>query len=144
VEVGGIDAAPAARGEVCLPLLIVDEGDDRREVRVGEGEGWHALTWSPGADDRSEPIAAQVFGHERGARQIGAARTAGCIASVAEAALRRELRAAGFNLCRGILLGDLGLRRSLRCGTRLPAALRRGRWRRRTGAALRNQGSHHP
>ena len=102
LQIGDVHASAAADRRVRLRLLIVNEGDDRRQIGVGQVEGRHPL--SAGRCARpGDAITAHVSGDERGTREIGTAFATCGVAAMAEAALRGKPRAAGLDL-----LGRIG------------------------------------
>ena len=112
-QVGRVDAATAASGEVSLRLLIVNERDDSGQIAVGQRKCGHAASRPAGSNRWTELIAAHVFSDENGPRQVRAARAASCVAAMAEAALRSELRSPGVDLLARERLRRLRLRRPL-------------------------------
>ncbi len=121
LEIGDINAtAPTFVGESGVALRV-DEGDEAGDLLVGERKWRHALVDATIANDRSDFVAARIFGDESGASEVGAGLSAAGIAAVTEGA---GLLEEGFAVGDGgggiglrdhfvVLLGDTGrLRRS--------------------------------
>ena len=73
---------------VVIPLK--DERDNLRQVRVADAQRRHAFLRTPVVDDRTDLVAAHIFGDNRGSCQIGTRLAAHCVAPVAEAAVGGE------------------------------------------------------
>ena len=80
------------------------------EIAVGQRKCGHAAAGRPVRISWTELIAAHVFSDENGPRQVRAARAASCVAAMAEAALRSELRSPGVDLLARERLRRLRLR----------------------------------
>src|SRR6185503_2616194 len=90
LQIGGIDVPSIAFERIRLGLGVVNEGDDRREVRLRKRRGWHPLVNAATVEERDDLVALYVFGHERGAREIGPRFTAHRVAAMAEPAVGGE------------------------------------------------------
>jgi len=122
LQIREVHGAASAGQRFRFRLLVVNEGDDSREIALAEGEGGHAFVGAAVAHDRSKRIAAHIGSDARGAGEIGPGFAAHRIAPMAEAALRGKDRLPCADLFRWIRLRCCRRRRRHRCGTRLRAA----------------------
>src|SRR5437879_13883415 len=60
-----LDGAAAALSHLGQSFLVVHERSDRRDVGVAEGERGHPLVAATRANERTDPVAADVFSDER-------------------------------------------------------------------------------
>jgi hypothetical protein len=64
LEIRDVNCAPFANERFGPGLRVMDEGDDRGDISVAQRKRRHSLVYASGADDRSDLVAAHVFGHE--------------------------------------------------------------------------------
>src|SRR5881398_3310833 len=112
--------APAAQG-FSYGLLIVNESGNRFEIRVIQIKRRHSLVGAAGSHDGTDLVSADIFRNQRRSGKIGTGFPAGSIASMAEAALRREAALASLHLFAWIRLRRRRPRRTLRYRTGRPS-----------------------
>src|SRR5437016_4716102 len=98
----------------CFRFLVVNESDDRSEIRIGNAERRHPLVCTPTSNNGTDLVTASIFGHKSGSREIGTGLASRCVSPMTETALRRKQWTAGLHLICRIDLRRESLRRRLR------------------------------
>src|SRR5690349_8123777 len=122
LQVGNIDRASIALQRIRLHLRVMDEGDDRFDVRIRQVLRRHAFIDTAVPNHRTDLVAANIFSDERRPRQVGPGLPAHRITPMAEAAGRGEEHLPSLHELWCVSLRRHGLRRSLRRWTLLRAA----------------------
>ena len=113
-QIRGVHGAAPAAKRFGLGLLVVDESDDRSQIRIAQAESRHTLVRASSANQRSDLITAIVFGDQLGASKVRPCFSACRVTAMAEAALRAKSQLAGLNLLDRVGLRRNGLRWTLR------------------------------
>src|SRR5438105_15752324 len=115
LKVRQIDGTASTTDRFSLGFLIVNECDDRAQVRIVEIKRRHSFVGASRPHQRADLVSARIFGNECRAREVWTGFATGRIATVAESALRSKTSLPGHDEFRRIRLWIHRLRRLPRC-----------------------------
>ena len=93
LEIGNIDRTSSSAQRVCFGFLILNESDDRSNIRCVEIESRHSLLGAASAYDGRNLVATQIRSNQLGACEVGAGFATGRVAvSPSDEALHEEAR----------------------------------------------------